>query len=132
MIGYETRKKNQGKRIKEKEINYFFEFLKIQNHFFKELTSKLKKVKDHRSQSYITYGTEIILFTLLMKNVAGLKSMRSMSDGSNKEHSCLKDFRGLEQKEPSWYDAGCQIVDEMTPNLLTKEDSIWILNKIRK
>ncbi|WP_227935273.1 transposase family protein [Alkalihalobacillus deserti] len=80
------------KREQEKEINYFVEFLKIQKHFFKELTNKLKKVKDHRSQNYITYGSEIILFTILLKNMTGLKSMRSMSDGFNKEE-CIENIR---------------------------------------
>ncbi|MBH9818776.1 transposase, partial [Clostridioides difficile] len=43
------------KRNREKEANYFFEFLKIQKHFFKDLMNNLKKVADHRHQSYITY-----------------------------------------------------------------------------
>ncbi|NMA48245.1 MAG: transposase, partial [Tissierellia bacterium] len=41
------------KREKLKEINFFAEFLKIQKHFFKEMNSKFKKVKDNRHQSYI-------------------------------------------------------------------------------
>lgn len=79
------------KREQETETNYFFEFMKIQKHFFKELVIKLKKVKDHRSQSYITYGPDIILFTLLMKNAANLKSMRSMSSSLNKAE-CIENI----------------------------------------
>lgn len=80
------------KRVQEKETNYFFEFVKIQKHFFKEFTKRLKNVKDHRSQSYITYDAEVMLFTMLMKNMAGLKSMRNMSDGFNKEE-CIENIR---------------------------------------
>lgn len=80
------------KRKQEKEINYFFEFMKIQKHFFKDLIDNLVMVKDHRSQSYITYGPETILFTTILKNMTGLKSMRSMSTGFNKEE-CIENVR---------------------------------------
>ena len=80
------------KRDREKETNYFFEILKIQKHFFKDLINNLKSVKDHRSQSYVTYGPEIILYTMIMKNMAGLKSMRSMSTSFNKEE-CIENIR---------------------------------------
>ncbi|MEK5269124.1 MULTISPECIES: hypothetical protein [unclassified Heyndrickxia] len=56
------------KRNREKEANYFFEFLKIQKHFFKDLMNNLKKVADHRHQSYTTYGPEVLLFTMMLKN----------------------------------------------------------------
>jgi len=80
------------KREQEKEINYFFEFIKIQKHFFKDFVSKLKKVKDPRSKSYITYDPDIILFTILLKNVANLKSMRGMSSNFNKAE-CIENIR---------------------------------------
>jgi hypothetical protein len=90
------------KREQEKEINYFFEIIKIKKHFFKAFIDKLKNVRDHRSQSYITYGSEFILFTILLKNMANLKSMRSMSNSFNNEE-CIKnvgkvlDVEGLEE-----------------------------------
>ncbi|WP_205694289.1 hypothetical protein [Clostridium manihotivorum] len=67
------------KREKEKEINYFGEFSKIKNHFFKDLNKKLAIVKDKRKQSYVTYTPEIILFTVIMKNVSGIVSMNKMT-----------------------------------------------------
>lgn len=79
------------KREQEKDINYFFEFIKIKKHFFKEFTNRLKKVKDHRNKSYITYGPEIILFTVLLKNMANLRSMRSMSNSFNKDE-CIENI----------------------------------------
>lgn len=83
--------KRKEKRDKVKETNYFFEFVKIKRHFFKDFISKLKKVKDPRSKSYITYGPEVILFTLILKNAMGLKSMRSMSNGFNKDE-CIENI----------------------------------------
>ncbi|MGG3853941.1 transposase family protein [Caldifermentibacillus hisashii] len=89
------------KRNREKETNYFFEFLKIQKHFFKDLINNLKNVVDHRHQSYITYGPDVILFTMILKNMAGLKSMRNMSDSFNKDE-CIENVRkvlGLDSLE---------------------------------
>ncbi len=80
------------RRKQEKETNYFFEFTKTQRHFFKDLIHKLKKVKDHRSKSYITYGPEVLLYTTLLKNVMGLTSMRSMSDALNTDE-CIENMR---------------------------------------
>lgn len=88
-------------RDKEKEINYFFEMLKIQRHFFRDLITKLKHVIDPRHQSYITYGPEVLLFTMIMKNMVSLPSMRSMTDSFNKEE-CIENIRkalGLETLE---------------------------------
>lgn len=48
------------KRKLEKDNNYFFEFIRIQNHFFNELKDKFKMVKDPRHQSYITYGPDLL------------------------------------------------------------------------
>jgi len=39
------------------------------------LNKKLANVKDERNQSYITYAPELILFTVIMKNVSGIVSM---------------------------------------------------------
>jgi hypothetical protein len=97
-ISLVTRKE---KREQEKGTNYFFEFIKIKKHFFKEFTDRLKNIKDPRNQSYITYGPEIILFTMLLKNMADLKSMRSMSNSFNKDE-CIENIRkvlGLEVLE---------------------------------
>jgi hypothetical protein len=73
------------KREKEKEINYFGEFSKIKKHFFKDLNKKLAIVKDKRNQSYVTYAPEIILFTVIMKNVSGIVSMNKMTKDFNND-----------------------------------------------
>ena len=73
------------KREKLKEINFFAEFLKIQKHFFKEMNSKFKKVKDNRHQSYIKYNTDILLLVMIMKNITALESMNQMTTEFNKD-----------------------------------------------
>jgi len=37
------------------ENNFFEEFLKIQKHFFKDLTVKIKQVKDKRQEKKVNY-----------------------------------------------------------------------------
>ncbi|MEG6533184.1 transposase family protein [Caldibacillus thermoamylovorans] len=77
------------KREMEKEVNYLFELLKAQNHFFKNLNKLLKEVDDPRHQSYITYDTEVLLMMVILKNACNLKSMREMTNEFNKEE-CIK------------------------------------------
>ena len=86
------------KREQEKNTNYFFEFIKIKGHFFKEFNYRLKNVKDHRNKSYITYGPEVILFLVILKNIADLKSMRSMSNSFNKDE-CIENIRKVLELE---------------------------------
>ena len=79
------------KREKLKEINFFEEFLRIKKHFFKELIPKLRYVKDNRHQSYIEYGTDIILFVMIMKNITALESMNQMTTEFNKDE-CINNI----------------------------------------
>lgn len=74
----------KDKRKLEGNTNYFFKFLKIKEHFFKSMGLWLKKVTDHRHQSYKKYDTEVILFMMILKNAFNFKSMRSMTDDSIK------------------------------------------------
>ncbi|WP_461205370.1 transposase family protein, partial [Clostridium sp. DL1XJH146] len=73
------------KREKLSTINFFGEFLKIKNHFFKAINSKLKDIKDKRHQSYINYNADILIFTLIMKNITGIKSMNKMTTEFNRD-----------------------------------------------
>lgn len=41
----------KSKREKEKKINFFEEFIKLQKHFFKDINRRLKSVKDPRHKS---------------------------------------------------------------------------------
>lgn len=75
----------QLKREKEKEINFFREFIRIKHHFFKDFNKKLASIDDKRNQSYITYNLKLILFVLIMKNVSVIISMNKMTKNFNKD-----------------------------------------------
>lgn len=79
------------KREKLDKINFFVEFIKIKKHFFKEIDVKLKSVKDKRHKSYVQYSTDILLFTLIMKNVSGIESMNKMTDKFNRKE-CIENI----------------------------------------
>lgn len=49
------------------------------------MNSKLRYVKDNRHQSYIEYGTDILLFSVIMKNITSLESMNQMTVEFNKD-----------------------------------------------
>lgn len=105
------------KRDKEKGINYFLEFRRIQYHFFKALPKKLSNVKDPRAKSYITYDPAVLLFTLIMKQATGLVSMRQMTDHFNTDEAIhnMGQLLGIELEELPHYDT--------INNFLTKLDS---------
>lgn len=123
------------KRKQEKDANYFFEFIKIKKHFFSELTEKLKKVKDSRHQSYIIYTPDIILFTVLLKNMADLRSMRDMSRRLNKDE-CIENvckvlkLGGLE--ELPHYDTINDFLSELEVSELEKIRTYMIKELLKK
>lgn len=81
----------EEKRKKENEINFFVEFIKIKRHFFKNIVKHLKTVKDKRHQSYIKYDTDILLLTVIMKNVVCIESMNGMTDNFNRDE-CIENI----------------------------------------
>jgi hypothetical protein len=83
-----TRKK---RREKESRINFFGEFIKVKDHFFRDLAKQMKKVKDPRNPSYIKYGTDELLFPVVVKNACGIISMSSMTEKFNKDE-CISNM----------------------------------------
>lgn len=71
------KKTRKYKRELEKKINFFGEFLK----------KKLACVKDNRHQSYVVYPPEIILFTVIMKNITGIVSINKMTRDFNNDEA---------------------------------------------
>lgn len=96
----------EEKRKKERDINFFEEFIKLKKHFFKDLNKRLAAVKDTRHKSYIEYGSEIMLFSVLLKNACGIVSMTSMTEQFNKDE-CIDNISkvlGCELEELPHYD----------------------------
>lgn len=86
--------KRKHTREKQAEINFFEEFLKIKKHFFKDILKKIQRFKDVRNQSYVEYPVEVIILMLILKNVFGIKSMRSMTEQFNKQE-CIENISKL-------------------------------------
>src|SRR5690625_4569136 len=123
------------KREREKRTNYFFEFAKIKRHFFRDFQTKLKKVNDHRHQSYITYGTEVILLTTILKNICNLKSMREMTNQFNREE-CIENIRELlgidHLEELPHYDTINNFLSDLNPSDLEHIRTYMIKELLKK
>jgi len=113
------RRSRKSLRKQEKEINYFEEFISLQKHYFKDMQKWLKGVKDPRHKSYIEYAPEVLLFSLLLKNVFSISSMTSMTEKYNKEE-CIENIAnvlGCELEELPHYDT----INDFLSKLETKE-----------
>lgn len=74
-------------------------------------------MKDPRHQSYIDYGFDVLLYTILLKNVCNLESMRSMTQAFNKAEC-------IENKKRTW---GIEGLEEL-PHYDTINDFLSRLN----
>lgn len=124
----------EKKREKEREINFFEEFVKLQRHFFKDINKRLKRVKDPRHKSYIQYGTDVILFSVLMKNTCGITSMNGMTEQFNREE-CIGNMSrvlGSELEELPHYDTINNFLSDLEPEEIEKIRDYMIKELFRK
>ena len=61
------------------------ELAKVIRHFFPDLLPLLKKVKDPRNQSYITYQSHILLMIRILSSIFYISSMRKTSEEFNSQ-----------------------------------------------
>lgn len=123
------------KRTKESKINFFAEFIKIQKHFFSDFTKKLREVKEVRNTSYITYEPDILLFTVIMKNIAGISSMNRMTRDFNTDETINNIKNILEMKELDeipHYDTINNFLKKLEIEELEKIRDYMIRNLLRK
>lgn len=59
------------------------ELAKLIRHFFPDLLPLLKKLPDHRNQSYITYPAAVLLMTRILSSIFYISSMRKTSGEFN-------------------------------------------------
>lgn len=124
----------EKKREKEREINFFEEFIKLQKHFFKDINKRLKSVKDPRHKSYIEYEPEVILFSVIMKNACGIGSMSSMTEKFNKDE-CIDNMSrvlGCELEELPHYDTINNFLCELATEEIEKIRDYMIKELFRK
>lgn len=94
----------------------------------------LKKVTDHRHQSYKKYDTEVILFMMILKNAFNFKSMRSMTDAFNQDLVIenLERALGVELEELPHYDTINNFLEELPPEELEKIRTYMIKELLKK
>ncbi|NMA31939.1 MAG: transposase family protein [Candidatus Methanofastidiosa archaeon] len=127
--------RRKDKRNKIGDTNFFLEFMKIKEHFFKEFNVRLKRVKDRRHSSYIKYPAEVILFMIILKNIFNLETMRNMSESMNKEE-CIDNVAlllGLDWlDELPHYDTINNFLSELRPEELEKIRTYMIKELLKK
>jgi hypothetical protein len=124
----------KSKREKEKEINFFEEFIKLQKHFFKDIKRLLKSVKDPRHKSYIEYEPDVILFPVLMKNACSIYSMSNMTEQFNK-YECIENMArvlGCELEELPHYDTINNFLCVLRPEEIEKIRDYMIKELFKK
>lgn len=122
------------KRKKEREINFFEEFIKLQKHFFKDLNKRLAAVKDPRHKSYIEYAPEVLLFPVLLKNTCGIASMTSMTEKFNKDE-CIENISRIIEcnlEEIPHYDTINNFLCELKPSEIEKIRDYMIKELFKK
>lgn len=129
-----TKISRKKKREKEKKINFFEEFVKLQKHFFKDILRRLKNVKDPRHKSYIDYGTDVMIFSLLMKNICGIYSMSNMTEQFNKDE-CINNVAsvlGCDLEELPHYDTINNFLRNLKPEEIEKIRDYMIKELLKK
>jgi len=128
-------KTRKEKRESNKETNYFFEFEKIIQHFFKGFQKSLGKVEDGRHSSYISYPAELILYQMILKNAVDIRSMRGMSEEFNQE-KCIENLRiALKLKkleEIPHYDTVNDFLSKLAPENLERIRKQMIVSLLKK
>ena len=102
----ELKKTRAEKRKKLDDFKACSELIKIIRHFFPDLLPMLKRVKDPRNQSYITYERQVILMVRILAAIFHIGSMRKTTEEFNKDE-CIRNVSvllGIEELEelPHW------------------------------
>lgn len=122
-------------REKEKKINFFEEFIKIQRHFFQDILRRMKTVKDPRHPSYTEYEPDVLLFSVIMKNVCGIVSMSGMMTKFNKAE-CIENMAAAlgcgTLEELPHYDTVNNFLSRLVPEEIEKIRDYMIRELLRK
>ena len=86
------------KRQRKRKDHGIVDFMMILSHFFRDFTEWISEMQDPRHQSYITYTQTDLTYMGILKNICGIKSMRSMDEQFNEEN-CIDTLRILSGDE---------------------------------
>lgn len=110
----------EKKRKLQEQDKGFVDFYRIQKHMFPELVDRLGAVNDPRHQSYTVYGSEILLYQGVLKNIFSLHTMRQMTEWFN-DDNCrinLEKLTGRTLNELPHYDTINDFLEVLPPQEL--------------
>lgn len=113
-------KKEEKRKIKEKDRG-IVDFIKLQQHFWKDLNIWINEMADPRNPSYITYTQSDLVFMGILKNVCAQESMREMDENFNEE-TCIDTLSQISGdrtlKEMPHYDTLNYYLERLSPQCL--------------
>lgn len=86
-------RKKMKRELKKKDKG-IVELMMIMRHFFKDLSNWIDDMADPRHPSYIVYTQTDLIYMGILKNICGVKTMRTMEEKFNKEE-CINTLRIL-------------------------------------
>lgn len=113
-------KKEEKRKIKEKDRG-IVDFIRLQQHFWKDLNIWINEMADPRNPSYITYTQADLVFMGILKNVCAQESMREMDENFNEE-TCIDTLSQISGdrtlKEMPHYDTLNYYLERLSPQCL--------------
>ena len=113
-------KKEEKRKIKEKDRG-IVDFIRLQQHFWKDLNIWINEMADPRNPSYITYTQADLVFMGILKNVCAQESMREMDENFNEE-TCIGTLSQISGdrtlKEMPHYDTLNYYLERLSPQCL--------------
>lgn len=113
-------KKEEKRKIKEKDRG-IVDFIRLQQHFWKDLNIWINEMADPRNPSYITYTQADLVFMGILKNVCAQESMREMDENFNEE-TCIGTLSQMSGdrtlKEMPHYDTLNYYLERLSPQCL--------------
>lgn len=108
----------ERRREKEKYEKEFAASCRITRQYFPDFVQWLQEIKD--SRKFWTYETEVMLMTVIMKNICNITSMQKMADDFLDEE-CVENLCRILKVEPHEFLLHYVTVNEFLPRLETGE-----------
>lgn len=94
LLTQQSYNRKQKRELKNESDRPLVDFIKSQEHYLPDLKKWLNNINDPRHKSYITYDLSVLLYTVILKNICSIESMRNMTEQFN-EDSCIETLSKL-------------------------------------
>lgn len=130
----EQRITRRKKRERLEGIHLGGEIQKVIHHYFPDFIKQLRRVKDPRSQAYITYPSEMLLLMRILAAMGAIESMRQMTEEMNRT-VCIQNIGkmlGIKNIEelPHWSSIN-NFLEKVSPEDLEKLNQALVRRLIR-